>query len=121
MNTLFRTIGVFVLTSVLFVSLGMGSRPSPEPPLLDGSANDEGKAYSASTKLPCQFIDFDDSLQGLESLPESYHQVPPGFTALHKFIETYLAAEYRSYKIYSHNLLTRFRKCDIIFPFHYFW
>lgn len=44
-----------------------------------------------------------------------------GFSLILKSTEEVIVNAFLQYSFFSINFLTRFRKVDIIFPFHYFW
>lgn len=43
------------------------------------------------------------------------------FSSIYYGIEKLLFATYKQYLSTSNDFIRKFRKCDIIFPFHYFW
>lgn len=71
-----------------------------------------------STKLFCQTSQSESSVNNFNNLPTPNFK--NSFTVV-KVTEQLFETEFSQYTFFSRNILTSYRKSDLIFPFHYFW
>lgn len=86
--------------------------------------NDDQQEYFSeiSESVICQVSFSESSIQFLNKFPKravkiSFIGISPSLETTEQLIES----EFSQYNGFSRNILTRFRKSDSIFPFHYFW
>jgi len=120
---LFRILGIILLTALYFAAISFDGHISQNKDFTNKSALEKGKADS--TVSVKQFINSSQA----ESLANPYSYTPPitfknsfnEFLAIVKTTEQFFANEFVQYISISKNFRIKYRKANIIFPFHYFW
>ena len=75
-----------------------------------------------STTLFCHTAESEVSVTNFNNLPVPNFKNPfVGFWSVIKTREGFLEMVFTQYTAISRNVLVKYRKSDIIFPFHYFW
>lgn len=90
--------------------------PEPQP--------DSGKkvcSASVTTHPFCRHPSSEHSLKSFNNTHSSFKNPFSGFGAVLKLAGQLFESRYAQYVAGSKNFLIRFRKADIVFPFHYFW
>ncbi|MHB1147879.1 MAG: hypothetical protein ACYC01_09830 [Lutibacter sp.] len=123
MKKLFRILGIILLTALYFAAISFDGRISQNEDFTNKSASEKENTNSTvSVKL------FSNTSQA-ESLANPYSNTPPitfknsfnEFLAIVKITEQFFANEFVQYISISKNFRIKYRKANIIFPFHYFW
>ena len=123
MKKLFRILGIILLTALYFAAISFDGHISQNKDFTNKSAPEKGK--TDSTVSVKQFINSSQA----ESLANPYSYTPPitfknsfnEFLAIVKTTEQFFANEFVQYISISKNFRIKYRKANIIFPFHYFW
>lgn len=77
---------------------------------------------AVSTDLFSGFVSPQRSFSSSENLPNPNFKTSfGGFWILEKTYKAVFLSKYTQYVSFAKNAVFRFRKADIIFPFHYFW
>jgi len=120
---LFRILGIILLTALYFAAISFDGHISQNTDFTNKSVPEKGKIDS--TVSVKQFINSSQA----ESLANPYSYTPPitfknsfnEFLAIVKTTEQFFANEFVQYISISKNFRIKYRKANIIFPFHYFW
>ncbi|MCK6691980.1 MAG: hypothetical protein L6Q97_07745 [Thermoanaerobaculia bacterium] len=117
-----RIFGVLFIAALFGVLTGVAERYSPEaaPPVKAGSAKEIYSA-SVSTHPFSQHPSSEHSVKSFSNTPSSFKNPFSGFWAVLKLAGQLFESRYAQYVAGSKSFLIRFRKADIVFPFHYFW
>ncbi|WP_209403033.1 hypothetical protein [Pseudozobellia sp. WGM2] len=113
--------GIF-LVAILQLSLGILSIPKDNSfAEVNPHSKKELFVHHSQVKFNCALLGIDISGENVAVSPLIKSKNPFDFQASVKHSEKFYLAKHRSYIKFSKQLLIRLRKCDIIFPFHYFW
>ncbi|MCK3683444.1 hypothetical protein [Maribellus sp. YY47] len=112
-----------LLVAVYSFGIGYGSGPNAAGTYLPAD-NLESEVYSsdASNQLSYHFTESEKLVSDSRtSSPVTFKTSFAQFLAFVQNSGLILANGFTQYRRISENLLIRYRKADIIFPFHYFW
>jgi hypothetical protein len=73
------------------------------------------------TNLFCHTSPSESSVKSFNNAAPSSKNPCSGFWGILKLAERLFESKYAQYTSISNDFLIKFRKADIIFPFHYFW
>jgi hypothetical protein len=123
MKNSIRIIGVIILTAIYcFVVSTVTNTPISSD--YENHQTTEKEQYRAiiSNNLFCHTLEVESLSNSFEYFPVPN---PKNLFNKHwsttKFIEQLFESEFTQYYNFSINFLIKYRKSDIIFPFHYFW
>lgn len=123
MKNLFKISGIALLIALYCATISFAGNNSQNSDFINKSDSEKEKTNSTvSVKL------FSNTSQS-ESLANPYSNTPPftiknsfnEFLAIVKIREQFFANEFTQYISISKNFRIKYRKANIIFPFHYFW
>lgn len=123
MKNLFKISGIVLLIALYCATISFAGNFSQNSDFVNKSGLGKGKKDS---KVSVELLsDFSES----ESLANPYSNTPPftfknsfnEFLAIVKIREQFFASEFTQYISISKNFRIKYRKANIIFPFHYFW
>ena len=113
--------GIF-LVAILQLSLGILSKPNDNSfAKVNPHSKKELFVHHSQVKFNCTLLEINSSGENLAISSLIKIKKPFDLITSGKHNENQYIAKFRSYIKFSNQLLTRLRKCDIIFPFHYFW
>ena len=123
MKNLFKISGILLLIALYCATISFAGNISQNSDFINKSGLEKGKKDSTvSVEL------FSNSSEA-ESSANPYSNTPPPtfknsfneFLAIVKIREQFFANEFTQYISISKNFRIKYRKANIIFPFHYFW
>jgi hypothetical protein len=122
-KNLFKISGILLLIALYCATISFAGNISQNSDFINKSGLEKGKKDSTvSVEL------FSNSSEA-ESSANPYSNTPPPtfknsfneFLAIVKIREQFFANEFTQYISISKNFRIKYRKANIIFPFHYFW
>jgi hypothetical protein len=118
-----RAIGII---SLFFLLALHWVATSAEGDRLSGAARPAMGSHSyftpAPTGLPHEALDSKTGINAFQHTPPSSLKTPAHkFSAYAKTAGRLIFFKFSQYVFFSENITVRFRKTDLIFPFHYFW
>ncbi|MDD3722622.1 MAG: hypothetical protein PHW92_09055 [Lutibacter sp.] len=122
-KNLFRIIGITVLTALFCTTISLAGSIFQNSSCSVKSTVEKAKDdLSVSIKL-LNNTSQAESLGGTYSIapPINYKDSNNEFSSIAKIRELFFANEFAQYIIIARNFLIKYRKANIIFPFHYFW
>ena len=118
-----RLHGVVLLTMLYCFAIGTINISPAYPGFQDNESASEIEQISAwSSKLYCQISPSENSINNINNLPVKPLKTQfAGFWAILKVTNHLFETELSQYSTLARNVLIKFRKSDLIFPFQYFW
>lgn len=116
----YKVLGMLLLASIYIFGIGVSSRTVSAP---DAGHTGQGTYFSvAKTALFCEVPQPKTSFDKVNDYPAPSSNVFfTGNASAQRPHEILFGATGRQYLRFSANFLIRYRKADLIFPFHYFW
>jgi hypothetical protein len=118
-----RIMGVVFLTAIYCYAMGVVTESYTHPGNPHQPASPEKKLIAEfSSKQLCHTAQTENDASDTNHLSAPGYKNPlAGFGALAKAKELLLEASFSRYSSFAMNILIKYRKSDIVFPFHYFW
>ena len=125
MKKVFKIAGIILIVALYSFTMGMGGNNSFDSSLKGaGKTREENKSYFKAVSVNLFYF-----TPKSESSLNTFHNTTPStfktsfkeFAVVVKTTEQFFDSKFVQYNFSLKNCLFRYRKSDIIFPFHYFW
>lgn len=118
-----RIIGIICLAFFYCAAIEVSTTAQLNTKLIESFSSDQGIIYtevSSFVSFQSPQIENITSSTGHSPVPSIKNNINP-FGAIAFVNELFFNFTYSQYSYKSENFLIRFRKSDLIYPFHYFW
>ncbi|MDD4149768.1 MAG: hypothetical protein PHE33_07050 [Bacteroidales bacterium] len=118
-----RKSSVLVLIAIYCFAIGIVTTSINHYDVQTAQTTEQEKFLSTvSVNLYCHTTQLESSVSNLNDLPSPNFKNPfKNLWAFNKTVEQFFELAFTQYEFFSINLLIRYRKTNIIFPFHCFW
>lgn len=123
MKNLFEISAIALLTVVYCVSISLVTDISQNSGFSTKTTSEkEKKDLTVSVKLFSSTSQAENLVNPFSNSPQiTFKNSNKGFSAIVKIRELFFANKFSQYIFTARNFLIKYRKANIIFPFHYFW
>ena len=118
-----RKSSVLVLIAIYCFAIGVFTISINHYDVQTAKTTEQEKFLSTvSVNLYCHTTQLESSVSNLNDFPSPSFKNPfKNLWAFNKTVEQFFELAFTQYEFFSINLLIRYRKTNIIFPFHCFW
>lgn len=123
MNKVVRFIGIGFIAILYCFAIGIVDVASGNSINSNNFDNEQQSYFTfVKTNLCCHKSQTEESVNTINEIPSTYFQ--DRFSKVSVIVENslrFFESKYSQYCFFSGNFLIRYRKCNFLFPFHYFW
>jgi hypothetical protein len=119
----FRILSLVIVTAIYCLAITLVTKSFTHSDIQKHPISSEEKIISdLSTKQFCHISPPESSVTNINNLPVPNFKNPfTGFWAIVKTTERLFNSKFSQYTSIARESLINQRKCDLLFPFHYFW